>query len=83
MAAYSTVAETLDGLAAVRRDLDKWDTGPMNIEVATSKEDNTLTVINFTDTIDHRKQVPKEEKHNNTTCYWLNVEWNQNTKNQE
>ena len=80
MVAYSTMVETLDGLDVVKRDLEEWDTEPMNIEVATSKEDNPLTVINFTDTIGHRKQVPKEAKCNNTTCYWLNDEWNQNSK---
>ena len=37
--------------------------------------------INFTDTIGHRKQVPKPEKRDDINCYWLHRDWNDHLEN--
>ena len=52
----------------------------MPISVAVSLADGTMKSINFTDTLGHRKKVPKSDKCSDANCYWLNPEWRDNTK---
>ena len=75
-----TVLGTLDSLDEARKDLNKWDCGPMPISVAVSLADGTMKSINFTDTLGHRKKIPKSDKRSDANCYWLNPEWRENNK---
>ena len=69
------MAGTLDLLAEIRKKLEEWNWRRMAILVATSITDDTLVTINFSDTIDHSKQVPKPEKRDDSNCFWLDPKW--------
>ena len=77
----TTVSEVLNDLAERRKALEEWDCGPMEIEVATSLTGSALKNINFTDTIGHRRQVPKEGKRDDDNCFWLPREWTDHSEN--
>ena len=70
----ATVLETLAILAEAKKELQEWDCGRMDISVATSLADDTLVTINLSDTIGHRKKVPKPDKRDDSNCIWLNSE---------
>ena len=53
----------------------------MEIEVATSLTGSAYKNINFTDTIGHRRQVPKEGKRDDDNCFWLSREWTDHSEN--
>ena len=72
----NTVAEVLNDVALRRQELEEWDSGEMIIPVSTSLTDHTLLMINFTDTLGHRKHVPRADKRNDTNCYWLQRDLN-------
>jgi hypothetical protein len=39
-----------------------------------------LVAVNISDTIGHRKQVPKPEKRDDSNCIWLCSEWTENSE---
>ena len=47
--------------------------------MARSFSDGTLVTINITETIGQRTKVPKAEKRNDDTCFWLDPDWTTNT----
>ena len=75
-----TVIETLDSIDEARKEMNEWDCGPMTISVAESLAGGTMKSINFTDTLGHRKKIPKSDKRSNANCCWLHPEWGENTK---
>ena len=75
----TTVVGTLEILAKAREELDEWDCGRMYILVATSLTNGTLININLSDSIGHGKKVPKSEKQDSSNCFWLDLEWAENT----
>ena len=77
----NTVAEVLNDLALCQKDLEEWDCGEMLIPVTTSLTDHSTVNINFTDTMGHRKKVPKPEKRDDINCYWLHRDWNDHLEN--
>ena len=86
----TTVSEVLHDMAGRRKELEEWDCGRMEIAVATSLTGRCSSIlhtgsafmnINFTDTIGHRRQVPKAGKRDDNNCFWLPREWSDDSEN--
>ena len=84
------MSEVLHDMAGRRKELEEWDCSPMEIAVATSLAGSCLSIlrtgsafmnINFTDTIGHRRQVPKAGKRDDNNCFWLPREWTDHSEN--
>ncbi len=57
-----------------------WTSGPIHIIVATSMANDLPLKINLTETLGHRKRVPKANKRGDHNCYWLHSSINENNE---
>ena len=73
-----TIEESITQLLSAQEAARHWATGPINITIATSKTNDQPISINLSDTIGHNKRVPRENKRDDNTCYWLHSSLNTN-----
>ena len=70
----------LEQLVILKSDALDWEYGPVNVEIATSSSNDTERTINLIATFGHNKLVSIREKRDDSNCFWLSSQLNENSQ---